>query len=79
MTPDAKERECNWLVSQGSSQSFIALKIRDAPDKTLDTIENKISRKSDKQTPENVPWSIKLIKDHKRNSIIFNTEKDIFE
>lgn len=55
------------------------MKIRDAPDKTLETIENKISRKSEKQTPENVPWSIQLIKDFKRNSIIFTSEKEIFE
>lgn len=79
LTPDAGERECSWTRDLGSGPNSSKLKIRDAPDKTLDTIENKISRKSDKQTPENVPWSIKLIKDHKRNSIIFDEEKEIFE
>jgi len=51
--------------------------VRIAPDKLEATVSNKVSRKSNKQTPENVPYSINLISDFKRNSIVFNTEKDI--
>lgn len=55
------------------------MEIRSAPDKLADTIANKVSRKSNKQTADNVPYSITLINDFKRNSIVFKTESDIYE
>lgn len=64
-----------WIKADGEK---VKIEVRDAPDKLLDTIENKISRKSNKHTPENVPYCVNLIKDFKRNSLIFEREKDIF-
>ena len=37
------------------NENKIEIKIRDAPVKLLDTIENKISRKTEEQTPDKIP------------------------
>jgi len=68
------DRACMWTRNDGSET---AIEIRDAPDKLPSTIKNKISRKTNKTTDSNIPWSIKLINDFKRNSVILFTEKDI--
>lgn len=74
-TINNKDKLIEWTKSDGEK---VNIEIRDAPDKLPETIENKISRKADKHIPENVPYCVNLIKDFKRNSLIFEKEKDIF-
>jgi len=71
-----KDKVCEWTKLNGDT---ITIEIREGPDKLAETIENKISRKSSKQTPENVPYCVKLISDFKRNSLVFESEKDIYD
>ena len=72
----SKDKNCRWTKANGSQ---IKIEIRTAPDKIAETIANKVSRKSERQNPDNVPWSINLISDHKRNSVVFDTKKDIYD
>eukprot|EP00801_Mesodinium_rubrum_P000207 Mrub_00207.p1 GENE.Mrub_00207~~Mrub_00207.p1 ORF type:complete len:1374 (-),score=202.18 Mrub_00207:89-3793(-) len=69
------DKQVEWTDQEGN---LIHIEVRDAPDKLPDTIENKISRKSNKHTPENVPYCVSLIKDFKRNTLIFEKEQDIY-
>lgn len=57
---------------------LIHLVIRYAPDKSYETILNKLSRKNNEMTDKTIPWFVNLIKDAKRLSILFESEEDIW-
>jgi len=52
---NSKDKICVWTRNHGSNMSQSNIEIRSAPDKLTETIRNKISRKSNKMKPENIP------------------------
>lgn len=65
-------------INKGSGVNPINLKIRYAPDKSFETIMNKLSRKSSELNDANIPWYSTIIKDAKRMSILFESENDMW-
>ena len=69
-----KDITCEFATDENNKTRF---KTRYAPNKLLDTIIGKLSRKSGDKTMHNAPWFYYLIKDAMRMSMVFEEERDI--